>query len=280
MERLSLISKRAYAGATKGEKRSTRRGVSVEFADYRDYVPGDDLRYLDWNIAGRLDRLLIKLFVEEEDLRVHLLIDRSRSMGFGQPAKLDHARRLVAALAHIGLSGLDRVAVASFGGRLDPGLPPVRGGGSIFRVLDWLDRLAADGETDLGTALTRFAHEHRRAGLCVVVSDFLDPQGYQRGLSALLTRGFDVVAVQVLSPDELNPAATGDLKLVDAETGAVREVTISDSLLRRYRQNAATYCEDLRRFCVGRGMGYLRTTTDEDLGSTVLAALRRIGLVR
>ena len=127
LERLSLVSKRAYAGAIKGEKRSTRRGVSVEFADYRDYVPGDDLRYLDWNVYGRLDRLLVKLFVEEEDLRVYLLLDRSRSMGFGEPSKFDHARRLIAALAYLALAGLDRVTVATFGDALDPGLPPLRG---------------------------------------------------------------------------------------------------------------------------------------------------------
>ncbi len=280
LERLALVSKRAYAGAIKGEKRSTRRGVSVEFADYRDYVPGDDLRYLDWNIYGRLDRLLLKLFVEEEDLRVYLVLDRSRSMAFGSPAKFDHARRLIAALAYLALSGLDRVTVAAFGGQLEHGLPPLRGGGNVFRVFDYLSGLEAGGETDLGTALTRFAHEHTRPGLCVVASDFLDPAGYEKGLKALLARRFEVVAAQVLAPEELNPAVVGDLKLVDAETGEVREITVSDSLLRRYRQTAREYCEQLRQFCLRRGMHYVMTTTDQPVERLVRASLRRMGLVR
>ncbi|MBI2299991.1 MAG: DUF58 domain-containing protein [Armatimonadetes bacterium] len=280
LERLSLISKRSYAGVLQGEKRSLRRGVSIEFADYRDYSPGDDLRYLDWNIYGRLDRLLIKLFVEEQDLRVYLLVDRSRSMAFGAVPKFDHARRLVAALAHIGLAGMDRVTVGGFAGALDKCLPPLRGRGNVGRVFDYLEGLDAEGGTSLGESLSRFAHENSRPGLCVVASDFLDPAGYEQGLTALLGRRFDVVAVQVLAPEELNPAVVGDLKLVDSETGEPREVTISDSLLRRYRRNAQAYCEALRQWCLGRGMGYLLTTTDQPVPSLVMAALRRMGLVR
>lgn len=278
LERLTLISKRAYAGLAKGEKRSPRRGVSVEFADYRDYVPGDDLRYLDWNIYGRLDRLLVKLFVEEEDLRVYLLLDRSASMGFG--GKFDHARRLTAALAHIGLCGLDRVVVRAFGEERDQGLPPLRGRGNVPRVFDYLERLEPAGRTSLAEQLSRFAYEHPRPGLCCVISDFLDPAGYERGLGALLGRRFDVVAVQVLAPDELNPAIVGDLRLIDSETGEQREVTVSDSLLRRYRRVAQEYCDRLRAYCLGRGMSYLLTTTDQTVERMVLAALRRLGFVR
>lgn len=280
LERLSLLSKRAYAGALQGEKRSTRRGVSVEFADYRDYVPGDDLRYLDWNVYGRLDRLLLKLFVEEEDLRVYLLLDHSRSMHFGEPRKFDHARKLVAALSYIALCGLDRVVIQAFSDHLEPGLRPLRGKANSGRIFDYLERLEADGGTGIDRALPRFAHEHTQPGLCVVVSDFLDPVGYQQGLTALLGRRFDLIALQVLSPDELNPAATGDLKLLDSETGESREVTISGSLLRRYRRNAENYCEELRTWCIGRGIAYLRTTTDDPIETMVLSALRRLGFVR
>lgn len=280
LERLALVSKRAYAGAMTGQKRSTKRGVSVEFADYRDYVPGDDLRYLDWNIYGRLDRLLLKLFVEEEDLRVCLLCDRSASMAFGEPSKFDHARRLTAALAYIGLTGLDRVEVGAFGGGLDRGLPPLRGAGNTARLFAYLESLEAAGDTALGEALGRFAHAHPRPGLCVVLSDFLDPAGYEAGLRALLARRFEVVAIQVLTAEELRPAVVGDLRLIDAETGEAREITVSDSLLRRYRERMAGYCDGLRSFCVQRGMSYLRTTTDEPVGHLVGSALRRLGLVR
>ncbi|MCC7491183.1 MAG: DUF58 domain-containing protein [Fimbriimonadaceae bacterium] len=280
LERLKLVSKRAVSGALKGERRSTRRGVSIEFADYRDYVPGDDLRYLDHNIYGRLDRLLIKLFVEEEDLRVYLLLDRSRSMAFGDPSKFDYARRLTAALAWLGLVGLDRVTVASFGSGLEGGLPPLRGAGNVGRVFDFLTALQPDGGTGLAASLTRFGHEHPQPGLCVVVSDFLDPAGYQAGLRALQARRYEVVALQVLAPDELNPQVTGDLKLIDSETGEAREITVSDSLLRRYRRSAAAWCDGLRQFCRGRGMAYVQALTSDPVEALVQTALRRLGLVR
>ncbi|NUP98985.1 MAG: DUF58 domain-containing protein [Armatimonadetes bacterium] len=280
LERLSLVSKRAQLGVLRGDRRGTRRGVSVEFADHRDYVPGDDLRYLDWNVYGRLDRLLLKLFVEEEDLRVYLLVDRSRSMQFGTPTKFDHARRLGAALGYLGLLGLDRVVVSAFGDGLDRGLPPLRGRGSVFRLFDYLTVLQPAGVTALGPALRRFAHEHRHPGLCVVISDFLDPDGYEAGLRALQARRFEVVALQILAAEELAPTVVGDLKLVDAESGEAREITVGEALLRRYRERARGYCEGLRRYCLGRGMGYLLTTTDEPLEGLVQASLRRLGLVR
>lgn len=280
LERLSLISRRAYAGTLKGEKKSTRRGTSVEFADYRDYVPGDDLRYLDWNAYGRLDKLLLKLFVEEEDLRVYLLVDRSTSMRFGDPPKFDYARQLTAALAYIALAGLDRVTLASFGGELDPGLRPLRGKGNVLRIFDALEQMAPDGGTEFGRSLSRFAAQHRTPGLCVVVSDFLTPTGYERGLTALLARKFDIVALQVLAPEELNPAVVGDLKLRDSETGEEREITVSDSLLRRYRSRAAEYCQALRQFCNGRGMHYLQAVTTQPVTDVIAESLRRLGLVK
>lgn len=280
LERLALVSKRAYAGAQAGQKRSTKRGVSVEFADYRDYVPGDDLRYVDWNIYGRLDRLLVKLFVEEEDLRVYLVCDRSASMGFGEPSKFDHARRLTAALAYIGLSGLDRVEVTAFGGELDRGLPPLRGKGNAARIFDYLESLDVDGKTDFTRSLARFAHAHPKPGLCVVISDFLAPGGYQTGLRALLARRYDVVALQVLTAEELRPSLVGDVRLIDSETGEARELTVSDSLLRRYRERAERHGAELRAFCTQRGVSYLRCTTDEPVGQLLGAALRRMGLVR
>ncbi len=280
LERLSLVSRRAYAGLLKGEKKSTRRGTSIEFADYRDYVPGDDLRYLDWNAYGRLDKLLLKLFVEEEDLRVYLLVDRSTSMAFGEPPKFDYARRLAAALAYIALAGLDRVTLASFGGELDPGLRPLRGKGNVLRIFDALEQMQADGGTEFGRSLARFAAEHRTPGLCIVVSDFLTASGYELGLTSLLARKFDIVALQVLAPEELNPAVVGDLRVRDSETGESREITVSDSLLRRYRSQAAEYCDQLRHFCLGRGMHYLQALTTQPVTDVVADSLRRLGLVR
>ncbi|HIE51599.1 MAG TPA: DUF58 domain-containing protein [Armatimonadetes bacterium] len=279
LERLSLLSRRVFTGQVKGEKKSPRRGTSVEFADYRNYVPGDDLRYLDWNIYGRLDRLLLKLFVEEEDLRVYLLLDRSRSMDFGAPTKFDYARRVAAALAYLALVGLDRVAVRAFAETLEPGLPLLRGRGNVWPVFEYLSRLQPGGETRLSEALTRQAQETKRPGLCILLSDFLDPQGYQRGLDALVGRGFEVVVIQVLDAEELQPSLVGDLKLVDAESGEEREITVSESLLRAYRRNVEEFCAELQTYCHGRGLTYLRTTTAQPFEILVLTTLRRRGVV-
>lgn len=280
LEQLAVATRRAFAGSTKGEKRSPRRGTSVEFADFRNYVPGDDFRYVDWNVFGRLEKLFLKLFVEEEDLHIYFLLDTSRSMAFGTPSKMAFARRLAAALAYLGLMNLDRVGIAGFNNSLTRLFPATRGRKQVFPVLEFLAALSTDGETNLLTSLTQFARRQQRPGVAFVLSDFLLPGGYEKGLTALLARRYEVHAIQVLSPQELDPDLVGDLKLVDSETGEAKEVTLSESALRHYRRSTSEYCSRLRQFCVSRNVGYVLSRSDTDLSDLVLRQMRQVGMLR
>ncbi len=286
LERLSVVPRKLFPGMLKGEKPSPRHGSSVEFADFRTYAPGDDFRHVDWNAYGRLERLFLKMFREEEDLHLYLLFDVSESMRYGEPTKLDVARQLAAALGYIGLSSLDRVAVAAFADRLVRRLRPTRGVKHVPRLMRFLTDAGEPGAGDqampthLGDALREFAIRTINPGVVVVISDFLDPEGYEVALTSMLGCSFDVCCVQVLSPEEVAPEIAGDLRLVDAETGDMREITVTRALLASYRERMDKYCEDLKQFCVSRGIGYSRLLTDEPVEEFVLRKLRRTGMVR
>ncbi len=275
IERLSLVAKRVFPGRTRGERRSTKRGASVEFADYRNYTPGDDFRYIDWNIYGRMKKLLLRLFEEEEDLYIYLLIDSSGSMMMGDPAKFDYARRVAAALAYIGLANLDRVNIIPFADELKPQLSPKRGKGQIFRVFEYLGAVRPGGQTDIETAFKSFVHQTKRRGLAVVVSDFFDPKGYERGLKLLCHHKFETFALQVCDPLEAEPAVKGDLRLLDTETGEERIATVNPQVLRAYRQEFQEYCERLESFCTSVQTGFIRTLTSTPFEELVLKVFRQ-----
>jgi len=287
LERLTVVARRIFPGQLKGEKRSPRRGTSVEFADFRTYAPGDDFRRVDWNVYARLERLFLKMFHEEEDLHLYLLLDVSESMRFGEPeTKLDAGRKLAAALGYVGLASLDRVGAATFSNRVLGQFRLVRGRRHASRLFQFLnragDRDARTGDTpatDLPEALREFAIRTRHRGVVVVISDFLDPHGYQAAIQALLSCHFDVNAIQVLTPDEVRPAIAGDLRLVDSETGETREVTVTGALLSAYRARVEKYCDELKQFCIQRGAGYGRLLTTDSVEEFVLRYLRRGGMV-
>jgi uncharacterized protein (DUF58 family) len=274
LERLALLSRRAFRGRVKGERKSPRKGSSVEFSDYRAYGVGDDLRYVDWNIYGRLDRLYLKLFVDEEDLCLHLLLDASASMDFGEPSKLLYATRLAAALGFVGLVNLERVGVGVVRERVTEGWNPARGRNQVLPLIDFLSRLAPSGGTSLNEALAQYALRAREAGLVVVISDLLDPSGYERGLKALLERRFDVHVIHVLSADEMNPAFGGDLRLLDSETGELRDLTLDGEALRGYRQRLREFLERAEQFCLRREISYYRVATDTPVEDFVLRQLK------
>jgi uncharacterized protein (DUF58 family) len=274
LERLSLLSRRTFRGSVKGERRSPRRGHSVEFADYRAYGHGDDLRYVDWNIYGRLDRLHVKLFVDEEDLCLHLLVDASASMGFGAPSKLNYAVRLAAALGFVGLVNFERVGLGLLRERVAEGWPPTRGRAHVLPMMDFLDKVEPAGATSLDEGLANYAQRVREPGLVVLVSDLLDPNGYERGVRALLERRFDVHIVHLLDPEEMNPTLGGDLRLTDSETGVVRELTVDGEALRDYRARLHRFLERAESFCRGHEIGYHRVITDTAVEAFVVAQLR------
>src|SRR5215471_17443439 len=262
LERLSLLSRRIFRGRVKGERRSLRRGHSVEFCDYRAYGVGDDLRYVDWNIYGRLDRLHVKLFVDEEDLCLHLIVDASASMSFGTPSKLECAVRIAAALGFVGLVNLERVGVGVLRERIAEGWPPTRGRNQVTGMVDFLAAVRPAGGTSLNEALANYAARSRQTGLAVVISDLLDPAGFEAGVRALLERRFDVHLVHLLDPEELNPEVAGDLRLEDSETGERRELTVDAETLRAYRDRLSEFFERIEGFCRTTEIGYHRVITD------------------
>lgn len=280
LDELSIVSRRVSTGRAKGERRTIRKGSGVEFMDYRPYAVGDDLRYVDWNIYSRLDKLLLKLYVEEEDMCLHLLVDSSASMGFGDPPKLDYAVRVAAALGYISLINLERVALGLLTDDVARMLRPLRGHGQILPILEFLEGVEAGGPTALNRCLARYALCSRMPGVAVVVSDLLDPGGYADGLKALLQRRFDVFLLHVVSEDELEPALQGDLTLVDAEGGATRQVSVDRWALERYQERLQEHFDAAERFCASHGIDYLRTSTATPFQELILHHLRRGGFLR
>jgi len=280
LDQLSFVSRKIFAGKMRGERLSKRRGESVEFADYRNYVVGDDLRFLDWNIYARLEKLFLKLFLQEEDLHVNVLIDVSKSMDWGDPNKALYARRVAAAISYIGLINFDRVSIFAYANGLQHELAGVRGRKLMFKVVDFLTRFDYDSTGDLPKAAKQFAVRHPQSGILIVISDFLDKNGYEEGLRFLLSRPYDCYAMQVLSPDEIEPTLSGDLRLTDVEDDDAAEVTVSRALINRYKHNLQVYCEGIREFCTRRGINYLFTSTGVPFDQIILSYFRKRGLVK
>ena len=299
---VDITSKKILAGKLKGERRSKRRGQSVEFADHRPYVVGDDLRHIDWNIMGRLERLFLKMFLEEEDLALNIVLDASGSHDAGEPSKFVFMQRLAIALGYIGLTNMHRVTVSAIGGDLltpaGAGVPApataseadgprvlsqvrdLRGRRRLADLGRWLCTLEPVGEAPFTEGCKRLALSRRGKGVTVIVSDFLIKEGYETGLRLLLGRGYDVYAIQVLSPQEIEPKLGGDLRLRDCEDGDMAEVTISAPLLKRYKATLTAYCNRLRDFCAARGIVHLTVPSDTKVDALVLDILRRKGLVK
>ena len=292
LEQFQLLAARRSKSSAKGERRSKARGQSVEFADFRNYVAGDDFRYLDWNLYGRLDKLFLKLYEEERELPVRIFLDASESMTFGAPPKFDFARQVAAAVGYVALCGFDRVTVHIFPDP-DPaapgldaaalsaemaargGLRSVRGRKSSLQFFQNLANITARGSMELNEGLRRGALSARQTGVAIVLSDFLDPSGYETGLNALIGRGFQVNAVQILAPEELNPGTYGDLRLVDCETGGMQEVTFGKYRLKAYQQTVQNFCQRLREFCTTRGMSFFSISSDAPLEQLLLQQLRQ-----
>jgi uncharacterized protein (DUF58 family) len=275
LERLKLLLRQPVRGGLKGGRRSVKRGRSVEFADYRDYVMGDDLRQLDWNVYARLEKLFVKLFIEEEDVTVSLIVDASASMATGRPDKLLFAKRAAAALGYIGLASEDRVQLTVLGGRVARRRNGLRGSGRVFRLLGDLSGIApAEGPSDLVAAARHAAAQLHGRGLVILISDLLDP-GADRVIRELAATGSELVILHVLSPQEIDPQLEGDLRLVDTETGEGLEVTVDLATLDAYRSRLATWRENLADLAARRRATYLPVSSDMALADLVFAELRR-----
>lgn len=280
LEMLAIVSRRVFAGRLRAERRSKKKGSGVEFADHRDYVPGDDFRQIDWNVYQRFGRLLIRLYEEEEDLSIYFIVDCSASMAFGGGRKFDQARRLGAALAYVGLANLDRVTVAGVTDSVLSRMPPTRGKGRIFKVFQFMRGLEPGGPTDLKEALEMFVAQHKRRGLAVLISDFYDPAGFEAGINVLRYNKFEPYALHVVDSNEAKPNFKGDVMLYDVETGEEREVTVTPALLERIGEAYGEYRTNIERFCVSRQVPYFAADVDAPFDELVLSVFRRGGFLR
>ncbi len=280
LERLELVSRKIFRGQLKGERRSKRKGQSVEFADYRNYVAGDDLRFLDWNLYARLDRLFLKLFLEEEDLRFYALLDASSSMGFGDPTKFLYAKQLAAALGFVGLIRADRVKVETLGQPAGKPGPSWRGRASMWRMLKYLEDLEAQETVSLAEGVKNFCLRNRGQGIVVLISDLMDKDGYEAALRYLVSSRFDVYLIHLLSEEEVHPEITGDLCLVDCEDEDRAEITVSAPLLKRYQRTLSAFLDGAKEFSNRRGIHYIFARNQIPVDQLIQVYLRKRGLVR
>ncbi|MGJ3239450.1 MAG: DUF58 domain-containing protein [Anaerolineae bacterium] len=286
---LMLQARRIRSGSMKGERRSIKRGTSIEFADYRNYTPGDDLRKLDWNVYARLEKPYIKLLEDEEDLAVHLLVDVSASMDWPTESddlreashnKLQFAQRLLASLAYIALKTGDRLMISAMGDSKPPAYGPARGRAQIVPMLQYAHQLTALGTTDLNQSLRQYALRERRAGLLIILTDLFSPTGYSDGLNQLLGKGHEIVLIHLLSPDEILPPLAGDLSLIDSETGTAQDVTVDANMRAIYQQRLTQWLDGIRDDCARKGIHYLMVETDIPFEKVILFELRKLGVIR
>jgi uncharacterized protein (DUF58 family) len=289
LDYLALVSKRVFAGRMRAERRTKKSGSGIEFADHRDYQPGDDFRYLDWNVYQRFERLLLRLYEEEEDLAVYLILDTSRSMAFGDGhrdgggesgTKLRYAKKVCAALAYVALANLDRVSIVSSSDEVMDRMPPTRGKARIFKVFRFLRELEPSGSTDLEAALKAFVAENKRRGLAVLISDLYDPKGFERGINVLRYNKFDPFVVHVVDPAEARPRLNGDVLLCDCETGEEREVTVTPKVLHRFEEAHKAYVADVAKFAATHQVAYIEAPVTVPFDELILRVFRRGGFLR
>jgi len=281
LEHLHLVSRRVFSGSIRAERRTRKIGSGIEFADHRTYTRGDDFRYIDWNLYGRLDKLLLRLFEEEEDLYIYFLIDVSDSMAIGAPLpKLHFAMQVAAALSYVGLANLDRIAIIPFSNKLQEHLPPTRGKNRIHRVFEFLRNCDIGGITELAECMKTFVAQHKRRGLVVVISDFYDPKGFEHGINTLRYYKHEPFVLQVYDQREAKPLLHGDLALVDCETGDTKEVTISRSVLEAYEREHHLYCKALEAYCTKYAIPFFRTHTAIAFDQLILTIFRSGGFLR
>lgn len=289
LEYLAIVSRRVFAGRMRAERRTKKTGAGIEFADHRAYNAGDDIRYLDWNVYQRFGRLLLRLFEEEEDLSIYLLVDCSRSMGFDMKhrdstvfrgPKLAQAKRLAAALCYIGLSNLDRVSVVALTNRVRDRMPATRGKQRIHRVFEFLRGVDAEGATGLEEGLKQFVAQNKRRGLAVLISDLYDPKGFEQAINVLRYNKFEPFVLHVVDPEDARPDLSGDVRIFDVETGTEREVTVTKGVLDKYAKAYDEYLKEIEVFCTLKQVPYFRAPVDQAFDDLILQVFRRGGFLR
>lgn len=279
LERLHLIAKRLSWAGAKGEHAVSRKGFSLEFSDYRRYQRGDDLRYIDWNVYRRLERLLLKVFTAEEEMNIYLLVDTSRSMAEGKPVKIDYAKKVAAALGYIGLKNLDRVGGACFSTHIAKPLALGRGRKQVLSLFRFLSNLSASGETNLRAAIHSFTNLFPHPGFVVIVSDLFDETGWRAALEELTAKRYQILVIHIVDAEETQPKPWGDVALTDVEAGRERKFFLDTDLVRRFQTEMERYFNEIETVCAHRRIDYLRTTTQVPFDEFVLKTLRQVGSV-
>jgi uncharacterized protein (DUF58 family) len=279
LESLAIVARRTVDGKTRAERRSKKTGAGIELADTRQYTPGDDFRAIDWSLFARSERLHTRLFEEEEDLSVYVVLDVSASMTLGSSPKLDHGKRLAAALAYVSLAALDRVSITTFSDRVVARLPALRGKARIFRVLEFLRTAESGSVTDLGAAMRAFVAQNKRRGVVLVVSDLYDPKSFETGIDALRHGRFEPRVLHLVDARDAAPELFGDVVLVDRETGERREVTVTEAVLRRFREAHERHRKRIHAFAGEKHVPLVTVDVRESWDDVVLGLLRRGGIV-
>ncbi len=274
LEQLAFLSKKVFYGGAKGSVLSKKKGSSVEFADYRRYQPGDDIRYIDWNMYARLDKLLIRLFQDETNIYIYLLVDTSRSMDFGMPNKLNYALKVAAALSYIGISNMEQVGISTFAAELEQRASPYQGKAQLKYIFDFLNNVTPGGQTDINRSLEMFATAKNRPGIVIVISDFWDEKGYETGIKYLLERRFEVSLIQLLTPEEYAPQALGSFMIKDMEGGEQLTLNINRSILKRYHELITEHSRQLADFCKDYNIAYVQAQPQIPFEDLVLRYMR------
>ncbi len=280
LEYLSLLSKRVFKGQLLAQRRSKQLGGGVEFAEHRDYMRGDDLRYVDWNVYARHGDLLLKRFQEEQDLPVYVLLDASESMNTGQPNKFHFARQIAAAVGYVALSDFDRVSLIAYDERIKATLPLMRGKENVLGLLKFLEGLKTGGRgTDLAAVASDFGRRAPRTGLVLVISDLFDQAGFRQGIDRLRHQRFEPHVIQVHTQEEAHPTWVGDLELHDVESQQQRHVVVTKARIEQYEKLFENFNRDIQQYCRTYGLSLTRATTDVPFDAVLLKMMRSAGVV-
>jgi uncharacterized protein (DUF58 family) len=280
LEKLKIVSRKSARSPQRGEHRSWQSGEGLEFLDYRKYHPGDDLRYVDWSVYGRLDKLFIKLFHAEKGQTAHILIDMSRSMGGGNPPKDIAAKKIAAALSYICLANLDKTGLMAFNDKVVDVKTPARGRNRFPEVLQFLMSLSTSSQTNINLCLEEYASVCKNPGIAIVISDLFDPKGYEDGLKALAYRNFDINLIQVLDDAELNWTQPGNFLLQDAESGDQKVTHVDQQLMVIYRKKIEAFVNGIKSYCAHYDMNYYLCNTSIPFEETLTDYLSTGALFR
>ena len=281
IERMRINSICRFTNRHRGEHLSGRGGTSMEFSDYRDYSPGDDLRFIDWNIFARLQRPYLKLYRVEEEMHLLIIIDASNSMMFEGKFRL--AQQIAAAYGVMGLYGNERVSVYVLNSRessMPLNFPASAGRGSMKKLFNFLENIEGGGRTTLDEGIDEVLKFHKGKGVAVLLSDFLTFGNLHRPMNALYSNGLEICAIQILAPSEIEPELESDLRFIDSETDLSLDITSGGDLLSVYHEYKDNFIRELEEIARQRSGRFTSISSSDTLTDVIFDNLLRHGWVK